>query len=200
MKKIIEHYDALIDENNDPVHDPIPLKEYMDKWDGQKFIDCLCLLPYHDVLEIGVGTGRLAIKICESCNTFLGIDVSAKTIERAIENLNTFENCTLVCADFLEYQFNNYFDVIYSSLTFIHIADKKSAIAKTAGLLKPSGRFILSSSKSQDKFLEMNGRELELFPTSLEEIKLLFAEAGLDFEDSFETEFAFIVSGIKGNK
>lgn len=29
---IINHYGALIDENNDPVHDPAPLKAYMDKW------------------------------------------------------------------------------------------------------------------------------------------------------------------------
>ena len=34
-----EHYDLLIDEGNDPVYDPMPLQEYMDKWDGQKFID-----------------------------------------------------------------------------------------------------------------------------------------------------------------
>ena len=28
------HYDIRIDENNDLVHDPQPLKVYMDKWDG----------------------------------------------------------------------------------------------------------------------------------------------------------------------
>ncbi|MEG2634122.1 MAG: GNAT family N-acetyltransferase, partial [Oscillospiraceae bacterium] len=33
------HYNTLIDENNDPVHDPEPLREYMNKWDGQEFID-----------------------------------------------------------------------------------------------------------------------------------------------------------------
>ena len=27
---VIEHYDKLIDENNDPVYDPKTLKEYMD--------------------------------------------------------------------------------------------------------------------------------------------------------------------------
>ena len=34
-----KHYDLLIEERNDPVHDPEPLKAYMNKWDGQKFID-----------------------------------------------------------------------------------------------------------------------------------------------------------------
>lgn len=36
---IVSHSDLLIDKNNDPVHDPEPLREYMDKWDGQQFID-----------------------------------------------------------------------------------------------------------------------------------------------------------------
>ena len=38
---LIRHYDALIDEGNDPVFDPPPLREYMDKWDGQAFIDAM---------------------------------------------------------------------------------------------------------------------------------------------------------------
>lgn len=26
---VVRHYDLLIDENNDPVHDPEPLRDYM---------------------------------------------------------------------------------------------------------------------------------------------------------------------------
>ena len=52
---VIEHYDILIDENNDPVHDPKPLQDYMDKWDGQVFIDKMGLNKENKVLEIGVG-------------------------------------------------------------------------------------------------------------------------------------------------
>lgn len=33
---VINHYDALIDEGNDPFRDPKPLKEYMDRWDGKQ--------------------------------------------------------------------------------------------------------------------------------------------------------------------
>ena len=31
---VIRHYDALIDEGNDPVLDPAPLRRHMDGWDG----------------------------------------------------------------------------------------------------------------------------------------------------------------------
>lgn len=30
-ESVTHHYDLLIDENNDPVHDPMPLQDYMDK-------------------------------------------------------------------------------------------------------------------------------------------------------------------------
>ena len=53
---VIEHYDKLIDEGNDPFHDPKSLRDYMDKWDGQRFIDALSLDKTKSVLEIGVGT------------------------------------------------------------------------------------------------------------------------------------------------
>ncbi|OGO90476.1 MAG: hypothetical protein A2Y17_13020 [Clostridiales bacterium GWF2_38_85] len=85
-----EHYDTLIDENNDPVHDPAPLKEYMNKWDGQAFIDELQLSTDKNILEIGVGTGRLAMQVAPLCKQFTGIDISTKTIERAKENLFAF--------------------------------------------------------------------------------------------------------------
>ncbi|MCQ2455330.1 MAG: hypothetical protein MJ090_04245 [Clostridia bacterium] len=38
---VITHYDLLVDKGNDPVCNPEPLKQYMDKWDGQDFIDAL---------------------------------------------------------------------------------------------------------------------------------------------------------------
>jgi hypothetical protein len=62
MDDVINHYDSLIDENNDPVHDPAQLREYMDKWDGQAFIDALELAPDKSVLEIGVEQGGLSCR------------------------------------------------------------------------------------------------------------------------------------------
>ena len=50
--ELVRHYDSLIDENNDPVLDPVPLQAYMDKWDGERFIDLLGLSPDKSVLEM----------------------------------------------------------------------------------------------------------------------------------------------------
>ena len=68
------------------------------------------------VLEIGVGTGRLAIKTAGCCRWLTGIDISPKTIERARENLQHCLNISLICDDFITHQFTETFDVVYSSL------------------------------------------------------------------------------------
>ena len=87
MKDVAKHYDNLIDEGQDPVHDPKPLKEHMDKWDGQAFIEKMHLDKSKTVLEIGVGTGRIAVKVAPCCKQFTGIDISQKTVEKAKKNV-----------------------------------------------------------------------------------------------------------------
>lgn len=136
------HYDSLIDKNNDPARDPLSLLEYMNKWDGKAFIDELQLNVDKTMLEIGVGTGRLALKVCSKCKSFTGIDISPKTIERAKENLQNFRNTTLVCADFIVYVFNSKFDVIYSLLTFMHIEDKQTAMVSAYIAVKLTGHHV----------------------------------------------------------
>ena len=71
MRDVIEHYDKLIEENNDPARDPKPLKDYMDKWDGKQFIESMQLDNSKSVLEIGVGTGRIALKVALCVNNLL---------------------------------------------------------------------------------------------------------------------------------
>ncbi|MCL2776288.1 MAG: histidine phosphatase family protein [Oscillospiraceae bacterium] len=191
------HYDALIEENNDPVHDPETLKSYMDKWDGEPFIEELRLSTDKSVLEIGVGTGRLAVRVCGKCGKFTGIDVSPKTAERAKENLRDFSNTRLICGNFLTYPFNETFDVIYSSLTFMHIQDKQTAIQRVAKLLNPGGRFVLSISKEQQTELDFGNRKIKIYPDTPKKITLLLTEAGLNISKQFETEFAVIFAAQK---
>ena len=89
MNEVAKHYDILIDEGQDPVHDPKPLKEYMNKWDGQIFIDKMQLDKSKSVLEIGVGTGRIAVNVAPKCKEFTGIDISEKTNAQAGKNIKS---------------------------------------------------------------------------------------------------------------
>ena len=193
-ENVIAHYDALIDEGNDPVTDPKPLKEYMDKWDGQTFIDKMQLTPEKSVLEIGVGTGRLAVRVAPFCEEFTGIDISPKTIERAKDHLGGFVSIHLICADFSEYDFDSRFDVIYSSLTFMHFSEKQKAINKIYGLLNPGGKFVLSIDKNQDEFIDIDTRKLRIHPDKPEEIKTHLKLSGFENVEITETEFGYIFS------
>lgn len=60
--KTAEHYDLLIEENNDPVHDSPALKAYMEQWDGPVFLNALKLSGDKSVLEIGMGTADWPLK------------------------------------------------------------------------------------------------------------------------------------------
>ena len=189
---VIHHYDALIDEGNDPIHDPQPLQEYMDKWDGAAFIEQMQLNNKKAVLEIGVGTGRLAVRTVPLCSVFYGIDISPKTVKRAKKNLFSYENVTLICADFLSYKFNRSFDVVYSSLTFMHIEQKRNAVKKAAELLNDGGIFVLSIDKNPAEFIDFGTRKLKIYPDKPEEIESYIKVAGMTTLNRYNTEFATI--------
>lgn len=188
----IRHYDNLIDENNDPVRDPDILKEYMDKWDGQPFIDALELSKDKIVLEIGVGTGRLAVKTAHYCAEFYGIDISPKTVDRAKDNLSFTNNAVLICADYSEYDFGTKFDIIYSSLTLLHIENKQAFFNKVFSDLKSNGRFVLSIDDNQDDYLDMDKYKIRVYPDNPADTKAGLLSAGFYIEEIIKTEFAHI--------
>ena len=126
---LISHYNHLIDDGQDPVKDPPELQAYMDKWDGETFIKLLALNKTKNTLEIGCGTGRLAVRVAPHVRFFCGVDISSKTIEIAKSHLQNY-NAELICDDFLTHSFTKKFDLIYSSLTFMHFENKYKVIEK----------------------------------------------------------------------
>ena len=167
---LINHYDSLIDENNDPLQDTPALRAYMDKWDGQAFFEMLALSSNQKVLEIGCGTGRLAFRVAPVVSSFFGIDI---------------------------YPFDTVFDLIYSSLTFMHIKEKRQAIEKIYSLLSPSGRFVLSIDKNQSDILDYGKRSLKLYPDDPKKIHSILFSAGFSNIQTRETEFAYLFSAEK---
>jgi predicted TPR repeat methyltransferase len=167
----------------------------MDKWDGKPFIDALGLTKDKIVLEIGVGTGRLAVRTAPLCRIFHGIDLSSRTILRAMVNLmdDPEVKFKLFVGDFLEHEFEQKYDVIYSSLTFMHIEDKQRAIDKVAALLNKNGRFVLSIDKNPSEILDFGTRKIKIYPDTPEQIRSCIERAGLTFLKQLETEFAYLI-------
>ncbi len=194
MTEVQHHYDLLIAEGNDPVLDPPELAAYMDGWDGPVFLDLLGLTGTENVLEIGVGTGRLAVRVLPCCGSFTGIDLSRATIERATQHL---PGARLLCGDFLTAEIGWPFDLIYSSLTMLHIRDKASAIRKMADLLLPSGRIVLSLDKSREPVLDFGTRKIPVYPDTPEDIAYRMRSARLTVTDIIDVENAWLIRAAK---
>jgi SAM-dependent methyltransferase len=164
-----QHYDLLIEEGNDPFRDGPLLQQYMSRWDGPQFFAALGPVEGKDVLEVGVGTGRLARRVLDAgCRTFTGLDISAKTVDRARENLSGYANVRIVLGNIEDYQFSDCFDVAYSVLTFMHIERKRQALANIVNALWPNGVLVLSLS-SEGEWLDFGNRRVKLHNTPVED-------------------------------
>ena len=209
-----EHYDRLIEEGNDPLKDDEVMRKYMQGWEGSNFIDLLELSEKKRILEIGVGTGRIAQRVLRNdYNEFVGLDISPKTIIRARDNLNEFKKVKLIEGNIENFVRENYFDVIYSVLTFMHVKNKEKAITNIIFSLKVGGSVVLSISK-QDKWLNYGNRKVRLYPASVGEYILWFEETNCKIDltkevidtfsfsdgkksDTYGEEIGFIIKATK---
>ena len=187
------HYDMLVEEDNDPFRDPPALQKHMESWDGQVFLDLMELDQSKTVLEIGVGTGRLAAKTAGCCRHLTGIDISPKTVARAEENLRDYLNISLICDDFMNHPFTETFDVIYCSLTMMHFEDKRTMIAKAASLLNCNGLFCVSTDKNQSEWIDMGSRRIRIYPDTPEKTIMFAEQAGLIEKKTVEIENAYLI-------
>ncbi len=195
MTDLRTHYDLLIAEGNDPVYDPPELAAYMDGWDGSEFLRLLGLSGSENVLEIGIGTGRLAVKALPLCRRLTGIDLSPATVERAKMHV---PEARLICGDFLTADVVGPFDAIYSSLTMLHIREKDAAILKMTELLTPGGRIVLSLDKGRESVLDYGTRQIPVYPDTPEDIARRMRSAGLTVTDIIEVENAWLIRAAKG--
>ncbi len=197
---VVRHYDMIVEAGNDPFRDPPELIEYMGRWDGEKFIGAMELKGTESVLEIGVGTGRLAARIAPLCGKFTGIDISPKSLERAKENLAGLGNIELLIGDFLTHEFHERFDVVCSSLTLMHFREKQSFMTKAASLLNDNGIFCLSIDKNRSEFIDMGKYRLKVYPDIPEQTAKFILTAGMRTVRRLETDFADIFVCLKSNK
>lgn len=194
---IVTHYDRLIEENNDPFRDEPSMRDYMDKWDGQLFVDAMHLTNNKRVLEIGVGTGRIAKKVAQYCRELIGIDISPKTISRAKENLAELTNIKFICDDFMTYFFAESFDIVYASLTLMHFQNKIAFFKKVNELLVNDGILCLSIDKNMSDSIDMGTYKLNIYPDNLDDTLHYIAETGMSINEVLETEFAYIIVSSK---
>ncbi len=180
----LEHYESLIEEGNDPYRDNKGLQDYMNRWTGPGFVELMELNQDKDVLEIGIGTGRVARKVLEKgCRKLVGLDISPTTLARAKENLNEFKNIDFINENILDYENKKKFDIVYSVLTFLHIPNKELVISKIVRSLKKDGIFVVSIDGSTNNYLDCGSRILKVFPTDIKYIITCLQKHGCEVHD-----------------
>jgi len=113
-----------------------------------EFLEQLDLKPNQKVLDVGCGIGGgnflMADKYGVEC---LAMDLSSNMVGIAWERAQAHKNSKtqFEIGDICKQKFpENYFDVIYSRDTILHIDDKEGLFAKFKKWLKPNGKIFIS--------------------------------------------------------
>lgn len=121
------------------------MQQYMARWDGPPFWNAIGDLCGKDVLEVGIGCGRIARQVLQrGCRSLTGLDISPKTIAATRADQGDFVNLELVVADITEFCRPDGFHIALSVLTFMHVQDKEQALRNVVDSLRPGGHVVLS--------------------------------------------------------
>jgi SAM-dependent methyltransferase len=96
-----------------------------------------------DVLEVGLGYGTVSQRIAESGANLIGLDVSSGPVRWLEHRLGMFDlPGRAVQGSILDAPFpDRSFDVVVSIGCYHHTGNMRGAIAETARILRPGGRF-----------------------------------------------------------
>jgi SAM-dependent methyltransferase len=95
-----------------------------------------------DVLDLGCGTGSLALLAVEAGHRVLGVDLSPRMVERARAKLG--ETATVLAGDAAEPPVGDRrFDVVLVRHVVWTLPDPHAALRRWVSLLRPGGRLVL---------------------------------------------------------
>ena len=190
-----KHYDHLIAIGNDWSFDPPYVQGYMERMDGPRFDAALGDLRGRQVLDVGVGTGRIARRVLSAgCGRLTGIDLSSGALALCRNNLSAFANVELTQADICSFVRPDAFDIAYSVLTLLHVEDKALAISNIVASVRTGGRIVLSASCDCGSELDFGEHTVAMYPEDADEYRRLLAAAGatvvetVDLTDTWEHE------------
>lgn len=104
------------------------------------------------VLEIGIGTGRIALSVAEHVRRMFGIDLSVEMMNKLrLKRANTNRNIDIAQANALHLPFaDDTFDVAYAVHVYHLVAGWQDAILDARRVLKRGGKFVVSFHKRDE--------------------------------------------------
>ena len=108
------------------------------------------------LLDFGAGTGLLTRRLAPFVGSVTAVDASANMLKKLTEVL---PNAAIHQGDIMEYEPNEAFDLIVSSMTMHHIQDIDALLAKLYNLLTPGGYIALADLAEEDGSFHDHGNE-----------------------------------------
>lgn len=102
-----------------------------------------------DILDIGCSQGIVPLLLAKSGKKVLGVDVLPESIDYANELLCKEDTMvqskvSFICADFLNYDFNQQYDTIILTEVLEHILYVDQFMEKAVSMLKKSGKIVIT--------------------------------------------------------
>jgi putative AdoMet-dependent methyltransferase len=116
--------------------------------EARRIIKAIGLKRDHIVLEIGAGTGEIALEVSRYCQRVIAIDISQSMLDYARKKAHRRDiaNITFMQAGFLTYEHTgNPLDAAYTQIALHHLPDfwKMIALKRINDMLREGGRFYL---------------------------------------------------------
>lgn len=113
------------------------------------------------VLEIGIGTGRIAISVAEHVRRLIGVDLSVEMMNKLrLKLANTHLEIDIAQANARHLPFADaFFDVAYAVHVYHLVAAWRDAILDARRVLKPGGKFVVTLHKRDENSPNMMLRQ-----------------------------------------
>jgi ubiquinone/menaquinone biosynthesis C-methylase UbiE len=108
------------------------------------------------ILEVGCGPGTWTGLIASRCSKLVAIDMSENMIKKAKEHIHE-DNLTFIQSDFMDHDFKEKFDKIFSVRVFEYIQSKKDFFRKVCSLLNSGGELVIVT-KTKDSLWDFYKR------------------------------------------
>jgi ubiquinone/menaquinone biosynthesis C-methylase UbiE len=183
---------------------PPPHIERFDNWAGtyehgfmwrhffqpvhERVLEALAEVDGKHVLDLGCGTGSLALRLWERGARVTGIDASEGMLEIAEERARGREGLVFLRASLPELPLSDEtFDIVVSSIAFHHFPSAPETLSRIHRVLKPGGRLLicdLCHERFADRLFLIYGRAVghDTFYWSRESLSRLLTEAGFSVE------------------
>jgi ubiquinone/menaquinone biosynthesis C-methylase UbiE len=118
-------------------------EKYLNSFENGKLLPLLGDIKNKKILDVGAGTGRLAVEFAEQGACVTALDVSSKMLER-LKKKN--KNIEIIIGDGENLPFKNEeFDIVIGAFLIVHFKDPLKFFDEAYRVLKNNGLFIVTN-------------------------------------------------------